>query len=316
MTCRGCHVEHRGPAASLTVLDPAIFPHDAVGYSLAGHATLADGRPFACADCHTVRLAAFDVAVCATCHRQADAVYIERHVADFGNACLGCHDGVDRYGRQRFDHNRLAFTLTGKHEAIACRECHGSARTVADLQAAPQTCVGCHRADDAHQGAFGTDCAACHQTAGWKPASFDHNKSAFPLTGKHVDVKCASCHVNNVYKGTPQTCVGCHQDPAYHAGMFSTACADCHAANSWRPAHYDRPHTFPFDHGESGVSPCKTCHPDRLSVYTCYGCHERTPVKVESKHLKEGIRDFADCMKCHPTGEEKEGKESKNDEDD
>ena len=35
-TCRGCHTEHRGPGAALTVLD-ASFPHDVTGYSLRGH---------------------------------------------------------------------------------------------------------------------------------------------------------------------------------------------------------------------------------------------------------------------------------------
>jgi hypothetical protein len=112
---------------------------------LAGHATLADGRPFACADCHTEKLAVFDVAVCATCHREADAAYMQRHVADFGAACLGCHDGADRYSKWRFDHNRLPFPLTGKHAGVTCAGCHANARTVADLQAAPQTCAGCHQ---------------------------------------------------------------------------------------------------------------------------------------------------------------------------
>jgi len=439
MACRGCHVEHRGAAADLTNLDPATFLHDAVGYTLAGHATLADGHSFACADCHTEKLTVFDVAVCADCHRQADAAYMQGHVADFGAACLSCHDGADRYSKRHFDHNRLPFPLTGKHADAACAGCHADARTAADLQAAPQACVGCHQADDAHKGQFGTDCAACHQTAGWKPATFDHSKSAFPLTGKHVAAKCESCHVNQVFRGTPQTCigchqaddahkgqfgtdcaachqtagwkpatfdhsqsafpltgkhvaaqceschvnqvfrgtaktcvgchqqddthkgefgtdcaachktegwkpaafdhsksafpltgkhvaakceschagqvfkgtantcVGCHQDPAYHLGTFGTACADCHTADAWWSAKYGRPHTFPLDHGESGISSCKTCHPDQLKAYTCYGCHEHTLVEIQRKHVKEGIPDFTDCMKCHPTGREKAG---------
>ncbi|WP_267239352.1 hypothetical protein [Paludibaculum fermentans] len=32
----------------------------------------------------------------------------------------------------------------------------------------------------------------------------------FPLTGAHVQTQCSLCHVNGVYKGTPQTCDGCH----------------------------------------------------------------------------------------------------------
>jgi len=75
---------------------------------------------------------------------------------------------------------------------------------------------------------------------------------------------------------------------------------------------YDRSHAFPLDHGESGVSSCKTCHPDQLKAYTCYGCHEHTPADIQRKHVKEGIPDFANCMKCHPTGREKEGAGGKN----
>ena len=445
MACRTCHVEHRGATADLTNLDPATFPHDAVGYTLAGHANLADGRSFTCADCHTEKLSVFDAAVCATCHREADAAYMQQHLADFGAACLGCHDGADRYGKQRFDHNRLPFPLTGKHATAVCVGCHADARTVADLQAAPgmcvgchqkddthkgqfgaecgachkteawkpatfdhgksafpltgkhvpvdcakchvnnvykgtpktcvgchqkddthkgqfgtdcgachktdawqgatfdhsksafpltgkhvpvdcakchvnnvykgtpKTCVGCHQKDDTHKGQFGTDCGACHKTDTWQGATFDHSKSAFPLTGKHVPVDCAKCHVNNVYKGTPKTCVGCHQDPAYHLAVFGAACADCHTANAWQPAKYNRSHTFPYDHGESGVSSCKTCHPTQVKAYTCYGCHEHTEARIAAKHREEGIADFANCMKCHPTGREKEGGGGKGD---
>jgi hypothetical protein len=30
--------------------------------------------------------------------------------------------------------------------------------------AVSMTCGGCHRSDDVHLGAFGTDCAQCHTT--------------------------------------------------------------------------------------------------------------------------------------------------------
>ena len=51
------------------------------------------------------------------------------------------------------------------------------------------TCVSCHRADDVHRGSLGESCERCHDCKGWKPApKFDHDSSAFPLTGKHVDV--------------------------------------------------------------------------------------------------------------------------------
>jgi hypothetical protein len=50
-----------------------------------------------------------------------------------------------------------------------------------------------------------------------------------------------------------------------------------------------------------------TCHPNALTAYTCYGCHEHDPQKIRAKHLKKGISDFANCIACHPTGQEHEG---------
>ena len=53
-------------------------------------------------------------------------------------------------------------------------------------------------------------CATCHNTTSWTGAAFDHSKTAFPLTGAHVTVACASCHVNGNYTTLPTDCYGCH----------------------------------------------------------------------------------------------------------
>jgi len=373
--CRACHPEHRGAEAPLTVVDafPA-FPHEVTGYSLQGHRRTADGDAFDCADCHGPEMAPFDRQSCLTCHRNLDAAYVQSHVADFGTDCLACHDGLDTYGAS-FDHNRLAFPLLGGHASPACRECHPAARTITDLRntpqdcfschgaddvhkgefgrdcaachstedwaqvafdhdrtafpltgqhvtvacwrchvggvykGTPQDCFSCHGADDAHKGEFGRDCAACHDTEDWAQAAFDHDRTAFPLTGQHVTVACRRCHVGGVYKGTPQVCVACHADPVYHRGLFGTDCAACHNTTGWQPARFDRLHTFPINHGESGFSPCRTCHPATLTAYTCYNCHEHNPADVESEHREEGITDFQNCVECHPTGREEEGED-------
>lgn len=316
MQCRSCHTEHQGEAASLTQIASTGFPHEALGYSLAGHSQLTDGRDFVCTDCHTVGLSSFDPQTCRSCHRTVNLQYMEAHEADFGSVCLGCHDGVDRYSKDRFDHNNLRFALTGKHVATPCASCHVYARTVSDLQLTPVECGECHQEDDSHEGRFGTDCDACHITEGWKPATFDHATGAFPLTGGHAQVKCTQCHTSNVYQGTPTTCARCHRDPAYHLAAFGTECADCHTAEGWRPALYGRPHPFPLDHGESGISPCRTCHPDAIAIYTCYGCHEHAPSEIRDKHTEERIRDFADCVKCHATGRKEDSESDDRDRDD
>jgi hypothetical protein len=372
--CQSCHTEHHGPTASLTKFSSLQFPHEMLGFSLTGHITHPDGTPFVCRDCHVEKLSTFNQATCQTCHQQLDAAFMTEHVQTFGSDCLACHDGVDTFGND-FDHNRLAFPLIGKHAETACASCHEGTRTVADLRAAPLDCYSCHVTDDPHQGRFGTDCAACHTPNGWKPATFDHNLAAFKLEGKHADVRCeschinnvfkgtptncyschatddphqgqfgtdcaachtpngwkpatfdhnltnfpltgahvglacTSCHVNNVFKGTPTACVACHAEPAFHAGLFGTACQQCHTTSAWRPAQFTGPHTFPLNHG--GAITCATCHPSTLTAYTCYGCHEHDPAKIQRKHLKEGITNFTNCVSCHPTGHEHEGGEGR-----
>ena len=331
-TCHGCHTEHKGAAATLTVLDAATFPHDLTGYSLQGHRRTPQGAGVACADCHTQDLAHFDQAVCATCHSRLDAGFMQTHLATFGPQCRPCHDGVDRYGRG-FDHNKLSFPLAGKHASVACAGCHANATTVEALQKTPTDCVACHQKDDAHQGQFGTACASCHTPNDWKQATFDHSKSAFPLTGAHVKVQCGQCHTNNVFKGTPTDCAACHQKDDAHQGQFGTACGGCHTPDDWKKATFDHSKSaFPLTGAHVNLK-CEQCHKNNVFKGTpadcaschaepafhagafgsqgqqCATCHTTTgwsPAQFTLAHqgfpLNHGERQAAgDCKTCHPT---------------
>ncbi len=163
MVCRTCHPEHNGTDSTLTRVALNNFPHDRLKFKLTAHQKMSNGQPFACADCHGDNVAEFDPAGCKTCHRGYQADFVAKHIADFGSDCLACHDGADRFSG--FDHNRLEFALAGKHGQIACSRCHTQARAVADFKKASTGCVDCHKHDDHHQGAFGTDCAQCHTPA-------------------------------------------------------------------------------------------------------------------------------------------------------
>lgn len=301
LRCRECHPEHRGPAAPLTVMeDLSAFPHEAVGFSLARHQRTAGGQPFQCADCHHEDITTFRLDTCDVCHRQIDVQYMSAHVLSFGAACLNCHDGVDRFDDD-FDHSILSFPLTGQHRQVDCAGCHSQARHAGDFAAAPTDCHACHRQDDAHAGRFGTDCAACHDTAGWPGADFDHNLSGFPLTGAHTTLSCESCHRGGLLEPLRTDCVACHDEPAFHTGLFGPDCASCHTTTAWTPAQFNGPHTFPLNHG--GGATCATCHPSSLTAYTCYGCHEHEEGDILEEHLDEGIRDIQNCAACHPGGE-------------
>ncbi|HUF00685.1 MAG TPA: cytochrome c3 family protein, partial [Anaerolineales bacterium] len=244
LACRNCHPEHRGQAAPLTLIEIESFPHEAVGFSLNGHQRFSTGESFTCADCHHDDITTFTTDTCYVCHHQMDAAFARDHLSTFGNSCLACHDGVDRYG-DNFDHNQFVFQLRGNHIEISCSGCHQNARTIADLQSTPQDCFSCHSQDEPHEGRFGTDCASCHTTDGWLPATFDHNLSGFPLTGRHAELTCEQCHTLGQFAGLSTSCTSCHAEPEFHAGLFGSNCAVCHSTTAWTPAKFNGQHAFP-----------------------------------------------------------------------
>jgi hypothetical protein len=274
--CHHCHLEHRGANAQLTVMEDASFPHEVVGFSLNGHQRTVAREPFTCHDCHAGDVSTFDLNTCDECHGQMDLGFMTAHRLSFGSACLDCHDGLDRLGKN-FDHNIFSFKLTGRHVGLACVQCHIDARSLGDFQVTLQDCYSCHQPEDEHNGRFGTDCAACHNPSDWKEADFDHNLSAFPLTGGHVGLACQQCHSSGQFAGLSTSCASCHGDPVFHAGMFGLDCAGCHTIDNWF-AGYNGPHPGIADEGGSGVNhggaSCRDCHSQTLQSATCTACHD------------------------------------------
>jgi hypothetical protein len=201
------------------------------------------------------------------------------HIDEFGMDCLGCHDGVDRFGKN-FNHNQYAFKLDGKHAGVLCSKCHLNARTLANLQNIPADCKSCHIKDDAHNGSFGTACGDCHNPAGWQESvKFDHNLANFKLVGKHINVECAKCHtVPHQFKGTPTDCYSCHLKDDKHKGQYGQSCVDCHTPATW--AHDKLDHSlFAFKlTGAHATVDCMQCHQTGIFKDTptnCFACHQK-----------------------------------------
>jgi hypothetical protein len=250
------------------------------------------------------------------------------HVAAFGSDCLACHDGVDRYGAA-FDHNRQTFQLIGRHAQVACGDCHTGARSSADLQNSPQDCFACHRGDDAHQGQFGSACEGCHTPEDWAKASFDHAQTAFPLTGKHINIRCEQCHADKVFKGTPRDCSACHLKDDAHQGRFGTDCGGCHTPEDWKKASFDHSKAaFKLEGAHANVA-CEKCHINgqfKGTTQQCAGCHQEpdvhvglfsgdcaachtvtawVPAQFNQPHtfpINHGEGGPSSCKTCHPTG--------------
>ncbi len=281
--CRDCHPEHRGPDASLTLMDDGNFPHEVVGFALTAHQFRSNRIPFTCNDCHGEDITSFNQQTCTACHKQLDTVFTTAHALEFGSDCLVCHDGVDRYGN--FDHSQVTFKLTGKHSGVVCSQCHLNARTVPDLQNTATACEACHQKNDPHSGRFGAACGVCHTSEGWKPAKFDHNLADFKLEGEHTEVKCEECHSNGQYQDTPQACYACHQEDDEHNGAYGTQCETCHTPSSWEE--------FTFDHN--------------LSVFPLTGAH--VDAKCEQCHANQVFKGTsADCYACHQNDDEHQGR--------
>lgn len=201
--------------------------------------------------------------------------------------------------------------LSGGHQPQAdhCLRCHALGRGAPSAK-----CVACHpfdtigvpRADAAtparpalagmHRSFEGIACGACHTDhAGVDPASATNRFSHDALRGD-LRGRCLACHGAN------------RAVDAIHQGAGDD-CATCHGMTAWKPATFDHERFFPLDRDHHVA--CATCHdrPGDYRAYTCYGCHEHSVARMESKHREEGIRDLANCVRCHKSAQDKEGHE-------
>ena len=267
--CASCHV----PSSWKNVT----FDHNKTAFKLNGrHLNIS------CKSCHTDGVFKGTPANCYACHAAKDA-----HAGQFGKDCSACHS-TNGWGGANFNHANTGFPLTGQHSKVQCRSCHSNG----EYRGTSKTCYACHAGRDAHGGQFGTDCGACHTTNGWGGATFNHANTGFPLTGRHNNLSCKSCHANGVYQGTPSNCFACHAKDDNHNGRFGTNCGSCHSTQGWGNASFDHNITsFPLVGKHRGVS-CESCHKNGeyqgLST-SCASCHR------DEHNGEKGT----DCASCH-----------------
>lgn len=268
-----------------------------------------------CLSCHASGQGV-DPAKCLACHEilgQRIATRRGLHAQPGYEDCRLCH--IDHHGRdyqlvywgdagmERFDHRLTGWALAGAHRGLGCRDCHKAElvrqperlrdagkdleRTLLGL---PTACADCH--GDEHDGQFGAkECAGCHTTAAWQPASgFDHATARFALSGRHAEVACSECHREEpaadggtLRRFTPVAhaqCSACHRDA--HQGALGPACSDCHASASWRA-------TPGFDHGSTRF-PLTGEH----RGVGCDECHRAGGARLQFRGLPS-----ASCSDCH-----------------
>lgn len=283
-----------------------------------------------CTQCHTLGQKVSNDK-CLACHTEIKTrvdkntgYHASRAVA--GKDCATCHSehhGLNfdmvRFDEANFDHQLTGYPLTGAHRRTDCRECHKPDFVdEPKLKRLPETylgldraCASCH--EDYHQRTLTNQCAECHTTEAFAPATkFNHSSTQFPLAGKHQAVSCEACHKNETRNGKPfqvfagvpfNSCNNCHQDP--HQNNLGNDCKQCHNEQSFtsRTALNKFNHNrtnFPLRGAHQPLN-CASCHnldapdralfQDRLGVRTnaCNTCHE------DQHEGKFGLQ----CADCH-----------------
>jgi hypothetical protein len=304
--CATCHTTTQWAGAK--------FDHAGVtGFALTGA-----HQQVACSACHVGGRFAGTATTCEGCHlgdfnKTTNPNHVQSH---FAADCTQCHTTIQWKGA-KFDHNLSRFPLTGTHTNVACASCHVQGR----FTGTPMTCDGCHLPDfnktvnPNHVSAgFPKDCATCHNTAQWKGAAFDHNsQTKFTLTGAHINVQCAQCHVGGKFAGTAATCDGCHlpdynktTNPNHIAAGFPKDCAACHNTTQWKGARFDHNSQTKFALTGAHVNvQCAQCHVGGRfagTASTCDGCHLPDYNKTTNpNHASAGFPK--DCATCHNTSQ-------------
>lgn len=167
----------------------------------------------------------------------------------------------------------------------------------------PQPPTPAHAARD-------TRCAFCHSVESWTRVTFDHDRTGFPLRGRHAATLCSGCHASSTdfRAALPTNCAACHTD--VHAGEFGMRCASCHDAENWRSRFNADAHrftNFPLT-GRHGTIPCEECHLDQRdrgftrATVSCFTCHQADYTRAAMISVDHAAAGFStNCRDCHNT---------------
>ena len=299
--CDVCHTSKNWTTIEIKKID---FNHDKTNFPLVGqHQTVS------CKKCHTdlIFTSIKGKTACNSCH-------LDVHQQTLGNDCGRCHTPITWTVRNITQiHNQSRFPLRGRHSQLDCILCHKSA-SLLRFDPMGSECVDCHTTDyyattnPSHVASkFPKNCSLCHNDNNWQSATFNHNNTAFPLTGGHVGLDCIQCHSKG-YAGIPTTCLSCHlakfnatTNPNHITAKFSTDCQTCHNVTAWSPStfNHNTATTFPLTGAHIGVA-CVSCHTNGYGAIptTCVSCHlANFNATTNPNHIT--AKFSTDCQTCH-----------------
>ena len=317
--CIHCHKDHHGKNFKMFRFDPNTFDHKNTTFELTGK-----HKDKKCVDCHQAKYISdakyknkkdtylgLDIK-CESCHE-------DYHQKTLSNDCSACHSAKTFKPADKFDHNKSKYKLTGKHIDIDCIKCH-----IKDTKNGKKfqeftglnfdNCAPCHK--DVHKNKLGDDCKKCHLTSGFgvipsNSTGFDHNKTTYPLTGKHIDVKCKTCHTTERgIRPKFALCTDCHKDK--HNNQFNDKtgklkdCKPCHNIDGYSPSLFSvedhSKNKFQLLGGHLSV-PCSKCHYGEQAKSwifkdmeaRCIKCHKN----VHGNEIGAVFSGNDECEKCH-----------------
>lgn len=265
---------------------------------------------------------------CLECHTEIQSLITQNkgyHASSEvrGKSCAACHGEhfgrdfkITRFKSNSFNHNLTGYELVGKHKELDCADCHKPKLIVNKVsQKKSETylglgteCLSCHA--DYHRGTLSRNCTDCHNNDVFQPAiGFNHDKTGFPLVGKHQSLDCRQCHpvsqINGIkfqeFSGIKyDNCTACHED--IHNNKFGSNCTKCHSELSFTQIKsltvFDHEQTdFPLRGLHQAVN-CKACHTANLTQALkhdqCSDCHS-------DYHNAEFVKKERnpDCAECH-----------------
>jgi hypothetical protein len=309
-SCKQCHAEEGLAAGCLHCHTEIAAQLDAgSGY----HAFLLKNRPPTCEACHAEHLGA------------AFPLVNER---SWGGESTNT-----------FDHPHIEFSLSGKHDQLACDQCHAGklstpfvlpdfplhprATTMLGLR---QDCLGCH--EDVHKSGESTrDCLRCHDQNAFKPAPNFNHDTYFVLEGVHAKAACSACHQAESETGLVnkdgmafgpvkgKSCASCHETPHRFQTEPSRDCQACHVATdeSWLLGRRGIDPSLHATFGFSLAPPhadraCEKCHNPELPYNARYpdpavSGYQRFPNQCRTCHADPHGGQFSEkhpsCLECH-----------------
>ena len=263
--CASCHTEKSWKESPK-------FDHNTTDYPLLGkHANVE------CKGCHSSPLYKEAPRDCFSCHIKDD-----KHKTTLGKSCSDCHnENAWKSTQGLFDHDKTKFALRNGHAkaSVQCVACH---KDLQSFRNTPLVCQSCHNKDDKHEGQLGSKCDTCHNDKAWKGTSFNHGKSVFPLTGRHIITDCNKCHLTLRYKDAAHDCYACHKKDDKHKQVFGVRCESCHSTRAWS--------TWSFDHDTRTKYRLEAAH----AKATCEACHKQpAPAGLDWAPLGSS------CFSCH-----------------